>query len=153
MVQIISKNRKAWHEYFVEERLEAGIVLTGTEVKSCRDGRVNFKDAYCDFRNGELYVVQMHISPYPHAGPHFNHEPERPRKLLMHRRELKRLLGKIKEKGFTLVPLALYLKGPRIKLEIGLVRGKKLHDKRESIKQRDADRNLRAAIKEQARSQ
>jgi len=147
MVQIIAKNKKAKHDYFVEERLEAGLVLQGTEVKSCREGRINFKDAYCDFLNGELYVLQMHISPYPHAGV-FNHEPERPRKLLLHKRELKRLLGKIKEKGLTLVPLALYLKGNRIKLEIGLARGKKLYDKRESIKQRDTERQLRAAVKE-----
>ncbi len=152
MVQIIAKNKKAYHNYFVEERLEAGLVLTGTEVKSCRDGRVNFKDAYCDFRDAELYVLQMHISHYPHASAHFNHEPERPRKLLLHRRELKRLLGKIKEKGLTLVPLAIYLKGNRIKLEIGLCRGKKSYDKRETIKQRDEARNLRTVMKERSRS-
>lgn len=151
MVQIIAKNRKAFHNYFVDEKMEAGMVLTGSEVKSCRDGRVNFKDAYCDFRNGELFVFLMHISPYPHAGP-YNHEPERPRKLLMHRRELRRLAGKIQEKGLTLVPLAMYLKDGRIKLELGLAKGKRMYDKRAAIKERDANRQLRAEIKEQART-
>ncbi len=144
----IARNRKARHDYFIEDTMEAGIALVGTEVKSCREGRASFKDAYCDFIDGELYLLQMHISPYTHASPQLNHDPERPRKLLLHKRELRHLLGKIKEKGLTIVPLAIYLKNNRIKVEIALAKGKRQYDKRETIKKRDVDRQLRAAVKE-----
>jgi len=146
MVKIISKNKKAFHDYYVEEKIEAGISLLGTEVKSCREGKVNFKDAHCDFRKGELFLIGTHISPYTHAWK-FNHEPERERKLLLSKRELRRLIGKIKEKGYTLVPLAMYVKGRWIKVEIGLAKGKKLHDKREVARAKEIERQIRTDIK------
>ncbi len=142
----ITYNRQARHEYMVLETLEAGIELFGTEVKSLRAGSVNLKDAWCEFKDGELFVRQMHISPYDH-GNIFNRDPLRPRKLLLHRRELTRLFGQVKQQGLTLVPLQLYFKGSRVKMEIGLCRGKKLYDKRADAARRDADRDIDRALK------
>ena len=147
MVKILAKNKKAYHNYFIEEKIEAGIVLTGTEVKSCREGKISFKDSYCDFEEGELYLKGVYIAPYKHASPTFNHDPERDRKLLLHKRELKRLIGKIKEKGYTIVPLSFYLKGKHIKVEIALAKGKKLYDKREAERKRDLERMVRSELK------
>ena len=143
----IAANRKAFHDYFVEERFEAGIQLHGTEVKSLRLGTVNLKDAFCHVKNGELFAQGMHISPYE-KGNIFNRDPLRPKKLLMHKREITRLYGKIKQDGYALIPLSLYFKGPLVKVEIGLCKGKKLHDKRESLAQKDAVRDMDRKIKE-----
>lgn len=137
----ITTNRKALHNYFVDEEYEAGIVLLGTEVKSLREGRVQLTDAYARFEDNELWLVNAHISPYSH-GTHENHEPERPRKLLMHRRELNRLRNKVETAGFTLIPLELYFNGSNVKARIGLCRGKKLFDKRETIRKREAARDI-----------
>lgn len=145
-VKIVAKNSKAFHEYFVEERFEAGIELFGTEVKSIRLGTLNLKDAWCSVKDGELWVRQMHISPYE-KGNIFNKDPRRPRRLLMHKREIQRLFAKIKQDGYSLVPLSIYFRGPRVKLEIGLAKGKKLYDKREAAAKRDAKREMDRAIK------
>ncbi len=147
--RIIAQNKKAYHEYFVEEKYEAGISLFGTEVKSIRAGAVNLKDAYCSFKNGELYVLGMHISPYE-KGNIFNREPLRDRKLLMHRRELNKLFGVVSQKGLTLVPLSLYFSGKNVKVEVGLCRGKKLYDKRETDAEKQAAREMDRRIKEQS---
>lgn len=141
-VKLIQRNKKAFFNYEILERLEAGLVLTGSEVKSIRDGKVSIQEAYAKVRDGEVWVVGMDISPYPQAGPYHNHEPRRPRKLLLHRREIQRLIGKTQEKGLTLIPLALYFKGGYAKLEIGLARGKKQYDKRQAIREREAKRAL-----------
>jgi SsrA-binding protein len=143
----ITVNRKAFHDYFVEERFEAGISLVGTEVKSIRNGGVNLKDAFCTITNGELFVRGMHISPYE-KGNIFNKDPVRPRRLLMHKREILKLHGKIMQEGFTLIPLSLYFLESRVKVEIGLCKGKKLHDKRDSDAERSAKREIDKAIKE-----
>lgn len=143
----IAKNSKAFHDYFVEERFEAGIALAGTEVKSIRQGGVNLKDAFCGIKDGEMSLLGMHISPYE-KGNIFNKDPRRPRRLLMHKREILRLYAKIKQDGYTLIPLSLYFKGPRVKVEIGLCKGKKLYDKRESDAQRDAKREMDRAMKQ-----
>ena len=143
----IAANRKAFHDYFVEERFEAGIVLHGTEVKSLRQGAVNLKEAFCHVKNGELFVQGMHISPYE-KGNIFNRDPLRPKKLLMHKREIARLYGKVKQEGYALIPLRLYLKGPLVKMELGLCKGKKLHDKRNSEAQKDARRDMDRTVKE-----
>ena len=143
----IASNRKAFHDYFVEERFEAGIQLHGTEVKSLRQGTVNLKDAFCHVKNGELFAQGMHISPYE-KGNIFNRDPLRPKKLLMHKREITRLYGKVKQDGYALIPLSLYFKGPLVKVEIGLCKGKKLHDKRESLAQKDAKRDMDRKMKE-----
>ena len=135
----IAANRKAYHDYFVEDRYEAGIELFGTEVKSIRGGKVNLKDSYARVKNGEVFVIGMHVSPYE-KGNIFNKDPLRPRKLLMHKYEINKLMGKIKEKGMTLVPLKVYFKGSLVKVEIGLARGKKLYDKRDDIAKRDQKR-------------
>jgi len=127
--------------------LEAGIALTGSEVKSLREGRLQLKDSYARVEQGELYLLKAHISPYK-AGGYANHEPERPRKLLVHRRELKRLIGKTEQKGLTLIPLQFYFLGPYVKVELGLARGKKVHDKRATLRERDLAREAHAAIKE-----
>jgi SsrA-binding protein len=140
-IKIIATNKKAWHNFTIESEYEAGIVLSGTEVKSIRQGRVSFQDAYADVKNNELFLRQLHITPYKYAY-YSNHEPLRTRKLLLHRYEIKKLLGKIKEKGYTLVPLKIYFKRDKIKVLIGLCKGKKLYDKRESIKQRDLKREM-----------
>src|SRR5205807_971377 len=144
--KLIASNRKAFHDYFVLQKIEAGIALTGTEVKSLREARVNLKDSYVDFSRGEAFLVGAHISPYSH-GNRENHEPERKRKLLLHRREIDRLQGQVVEKGLTVVPLRLYFKSGRVKAEIAVVRGKKLFDKRESEKRRELDREAEAAMK------
>jgi len=140
-IKIVTENRKARHEFFIDDEIEAGMVLRGTEVKSLREGRANLKDAYGKIRNGELYIYQVHISPYPFAY-YDNHEPLRPRKLLLHKAELKRLIGKVQEKGFTLVPLRIYFKNGKAKIKIALARGKRKYDKRESIKEREMKREL-----------
>ena len=148
--RIIAQNRKAWHEYFVDEKYEAGIALYGTEVKSIRNGAVNLKDSYCSLKNGELYVLGMHISPYE-KGNIFNREPLRDRKLLMHKREIMKLGGLVTQKGYTLVPLSLYFSGKNVKVEIGLCRGKKLYDKRDSAAEKQANREMDRRIKDQSR--
>ncbi|MDY6825950.1 MAG: SsrA-binding protein SmpB [Bacillota bacterium] len=150
MSKIISTNRKARHDYHIEETYEAGIVLTGTEVKSVRNSRVNLKDSYARVENGELFLYNMHISPYE-PGNRFNHDPLRVRKLLMHRMEINRLAGKIKEKGYALIPLRIYLSGGLIKIELGLARGKKLYDKRRDIAERDSKREMERAFREKQR--
>ena len=137
----IAANRKAFHEYFVDERYEAGISLCGTEVKSIRAGAVNLKDSYCDIKNGELFVIGMHVSPYE-KGNIFNRDPLRMRKLLMHRREILKLHAQVSQKGYTLVPLSLYFKDSRVKVEIGLCRGKKLYDKRDAAAEKQTAREV-----------
>ncbi|MGH7334888.1 MAG: SsrA-binding protein SmpB [Candidatus Rokuibacteriota bacterium] len=139
--QSIATNRKARHEYEILEVLEAGLVLRGTEVKALRTGQVNFKDSFATIRNNEAWLRGCHISPYSH-GTDANHEPERDRKLLLHRREIARLMGKVAERGLTIVPLRLYFKQGRAKVEIGLARGKKLHDKRSSLREREVAREM-----------
>ena len=145
-IKIVAKNREAYHEYFVEEKLEAGIELFGTEVKSIRAGTLNLKDAWCGVKNGELFVNQMHISPYE-KGNIFNKDPRRPRRLLVHRREISRLYGKVKQDGYALIPLSVYFKNSHVTLEIGLCTGKKLYDKRQDAAIRDAKREMERAMK------
>jgi SsrA-binding protein len=140
--QRVAQNKKAWHDYFVLERFEAGIELFGTEVKSIRQGRLNLKDAWCSVKAGELFVNGMHVSPYE-QGNIFNRDPTRARRLLMHKREIVRLFGKIKQEGLTLIPLSVYFLRGRAKVELGLCKGKKLYDKRETIAKRDAERRMR----------
>ncbi len=147
-IKSVANNRKAYHDYFVEEKFEAGIQLAGTEVKSIRQGAVNLKDSFAIVKDGELMVHGMHISPYE-KGNIFNKDPMRPRKLLMHKRV--RLYAKVKQDGYALVPLSLYLKGPRVKLELGLCKGKKLYDKREDAAARDAKREMDRAKKDRFR--
>lgn len=142
-VKLVQRNKKAYFNYEIAEKLEAGLVLKGSEVKSIRDGKVSIAEAYARMKNGEVWVVGMDVAPYPQAGPYNNHEPRRPRKLLLHRSEIRKLAGKIQQKGLTLVPLALYFKDGYAKLEIGVARGKKQYDKRQTIKDREADRDLR----------
>ncbi|MBR2930785.1 MAG: SsrA-binding protein SmpB [Clostridia bacterium] len=142
----IADNRKARHDYFVIEVYEAGIELFGTEVKSLRRGGVNLKDSYCEIDGGEMFALGVHISPYE-QGNIFNREPLRPKKLLMHKREIMKLTGLVSREGYTLVPLSLYFKGSRVKMAVGLCKGKKLYDKRDSIAKRDADRDIERAMK------
>ncbi|RIK28357.1 MAG: SsrA-binding protein [Chloroflexi bacterium] len=144
-VRIVATNRKAFHDYFVQETFEAGIALTGTEIKSVRAGALNLRDAYAQVRGGELWLENVHISP----GNRFNVDPYRTRKLLMHRKEINRLMGRAQEKGLTIVPLRVYLKKNRAKVEIALVKGKRQYDKRETISQRDAAREIERALKTQ----
>ena len=147
----VAQNRKARHDYFVLETFECGIALTGTEIKSVRDGKVNLKEGYAVIRGGELWLVGVHISPYE-KGSYYNHEPLRDRKLLMKRHEILRLLSKVREKGLTLVPLSVYLKeGKRAKVELALVKGKLLHDKRDSLAERDAKRDIERAVRRSER--
>lgn len=148
-VKVIAQNKKAFHDYFVEEKYEAGISLCGTEVKSIRAGGVNLKDSYCSFEGGEMFVTGMHISPYEH-GNIFNHEPRRERRLLMHRREIMKLQGLVQQKGYTLVPLSLYFSRGYVKVEIGLCRGKKLYDKRDADAKRQADRDMDRHMKDRS---
>lgn len=148
--RVVAQNKKARHDYFVQEAFEAGIELCGTEVKSVRMGRVNLKDAWCDIDGGELFVNGMHVSPYE-KGNIFNKDPVRRRRVLMHKREIMRLYGLLKQQGLTLIPLELYFKGPHVKLEIGLCKGKKMYDKREDIAKRDAKREADRAMKERFR--
>lgn len=146
-IKQIAVNRQARHEYFVEETMEAGIELFGTEVKSLRNGGLNLKDSWCSFEKGELFVRQMHISPYD-KGNIFNRDPLRPKKLLLHRRELNRLYGLVKQQqGLTLIPLQAYFKGSRVKIELGVCRGKKLYDKRADAAKRDAKRDIERAMR------
>lgn len=146
-IRIISKNKKAAFDYFIINKYEAGIELYGTEIKSIRLGNVNLKDSYCEIEDGEMYVLGMHISPYE-KGSYFNKEPLRPKKLLMHKREIMTLFGKVKQEGLTLIPLSLYFKGAKAKLEIGLCKGKKLYDKRDSIAKKESDRQIERQLKE-----
>ncbi|RKD21879.1 SsrA-binding protein [Ammoniphilus oxalaticus] len=148
--KVIAQNRKAFHDYHIEDRYEAGIVLTGTEIKSIRAGRVNLRDSFAQVRRGEAFLHNMHISPYEQGNRH-NHEPLRMRKLLLHRQEIDRIFGMMREKGYTLVPTRLYLKNGLAKVEVALARGKKQYDKREAIKQRDAKREMDRAIKDRLR--
>ena len=145
--KIISQNKKAYHDYFVEEKYEAGIELCGTEVKSIRAGNVNLKDPYCDIKDGEIFVVGMHVSPYEH-GNIFNRDPLRKRRLLMHKREILKLHGHVAQKGMSLIPISLYFSGSNVKVEVGLCRGKKMYDKRDSIAKRDADREIDRKMKD-----
>lgn len=149
-IKQISYNRQARHNYFVEESMEVGIELFGTEVKSLRRGGLNLKEAWCAFENGELFVKQMHISPYE-QGNIFNKDPMRERKLLLHRRELNRLYGLVKQQGVSIVPLQAYFKGSRVKLEIGVCKGKKLYDKRDDAAKRDAKRDIDRALRQNNR--
>jgi len=149
-IKTITKNKKGYHDYFVEETYEAGIQLVGTEVKSLRQGGVNLRDSWCDIQDGEIFIKQMHISPYE-KGNIFNKDPMRPRKLLMHRREISRLAGLVAQKGLTLIPLSLYFKGSRVKAEIGVCRGKKLYDKREDAAKKAAQRDIDRAMKDRGR--
>lgn len=145
--KVFAKNRRAFHDYHIEEKYEAGMVLTGTEVKSIRSGKVNLKDSYARIENGEMFVHNMHISPYE-QGNRFNHEPLRKRKLLMHRKEISRFIGLTREKGYTLIPLQIYAKKGFIKVEIALARGKKQYDKRDALAAKEAKREVERAFKE-----
>ena len=140
-IKLICRNRKAYFEYTIDDLYEAGLVLKGTEVKSLRLGKANIEDSFARFRDGEIFLLNAHISPYPHASGE-NHDPTRPRKLLLHRREMKRLFGKLTERGYTLIPLKLYFKNGKAKLTIALAKGKRKYDKREAIKRRDEKRDL-----------
>ena len=146
-VKQVARNQKAYHDYFIEEKFEAGIELAGTEVKSIRMGNVNLKDSFCLIKDGQLSVLGMHISPYE-KGNIFNKDPRRPRRLLMHKREIMRLYGKVKQDGYALIPLSVYFKGSRVKVNVGLCKGKKLYDKRQSAAERDAKRQIERAMKE-----
>ena len=149
-IKIAAQNRKAYHDYFVEDKYEAGIELCGTEVKSIRAGTMNLKDSYCTVQDGELFVHSMHISPYEH-GNIFNRDPDRDRRLLMHKREILRLYGRIKQDGYALIPLSLYFKNSKVKVEIGLAKGKKLYDKREAAAERSAKREMDRTMKSYGR--
>lgn len=149
-LRTIAQNKKAFHDYFVEESMEAGIELAGTEVKSLRQGRVNLKDSWCSVVNGELLLNGVHISPYEH-GNIFNRDPVRVRRLLMHRREIMRLFGLVKQDGYSLIPLSLYFKGSRVKVQVGLCKGKKNYDKRADMAERAAKRDMERAMKERNR--
>lgn len=146
-LKVLATNRKAYHDYFIEETYEAGVALTGTEIKSVRVGSLNLRDSYAQVRNGELWLMNVHIAPYEPASRE-NADPYRERKLLMHRKEILRLASRAQEKGLTLVPVRAYLKKNRAKIEVGLARGKKLYDKRDSIAKRDSEREMRRAVKE-----
>ena len=150
-IKLVSKNPVAYHNFNIEDKYEAGIVLTGTEIKSIRKGMVNLKDSYANFKNGECYIYSMHISPYEH-GNIFNKDPLRDRKLLLNKRELNKILGKVKQDGYSLVPISLYFKGSYVKLEIGLGKGKKLYDKRQDIAKKDAERRLQKALRNKEKS-
>ena len=150
MQKIIAKNPTARHNYTIVNTLEAGIVLTGTEIKSIRNGKVNIKDSYAAIRKGEVYIYGMHISPYEH-GNIFNKDPLRDRKLLFHKQEIRKLIGQIQQKGYTLVPISLYWSGNKVKLELGIGKGKKLYDKRQDIAKKDAEMKMRKALKENLR--
>ena len=144
--KLISKNPTAYHNYFIEDKLETGIVLSGTEIKSIRFGKVNLKDTYATIKNGEVYIIGMHISPYEH-GNIFNKDPLRDRKLLLNKREINKLIGLVKQKGYSLVPISLYFKGSLVKLELGIGKGKKLYDKRQEIAKKDANKQILANLK------
>ena len=148
--KIITQNRKAYHDYFVDEKYEAGIALFGTEVKSIRNGSVNLKDSCCSVKDGELYVIGMHVSPYE-KGNIFNREPLRDRKLLMHKREIMKIGGLMTQKGYTLVPLSLYFSGKNVKVELGLCRGKKLYDKRDALAEKQTNREIDRRMRDQSK--
>lgn len=148
--KVLATNRKAFHDFFIEETHEAGIALTGTEIKSVRAGAVNLRDSYAVVREGQMWLQNVHISPYE-AGNRFNVDPYRTRKLLLHRKEINRMMGRVQEKGLTIVPLRMYLKKNRAKVEIALVKGKREFDKRDTISKRDADREIQRAMKERDR--
>jgi SsrA-binding protein len=150
-MNVVAKNSKAYHDYFVEDTIEAGIVLVGTEVKSLRAGKANLTDSYVLIKDGEIFLFNCHIAPYTH-GNRLNHEPTRTRKLLLKRKEIERLRGKLITKGYRLIPLKIYFKGSYAKVEIGLCKGKAQYEKRETIKKREADREMQKAIKERNRS-
>ncbi len=145
-IKIVCQNRKAYHDYSIEETIEAGIQLLGTEVKSLRDGKANLKDSYVLIKDSEVILLNCHISPYSH-GNILNHDPLRTRKLLLHRKEIERLRGKMQQKGYTLIPLKIYFKGPYAKVEVGLAKGKRQYEKRETIKEREAKRDIEKAMK------
>ncbi len=145
-VKVVASNPKAFHDYFIEDRYEAGIVLTGSEIKSVREGRVNLRDSFVLIKDGEAWLMNAHIAPYKQAGRE-NHDPRRPRKLLLHRYQINRLIGRVQEKGYTIVPLQMYIKGRWAKVEIALARGKKLYDKRRAIAEREAERRIRRALR------
>ncbi len=145
-MKVVCTNRKAYHDYHIEDTLEAGIALLGTEVKSLRDGRANLKESYAVIKGGEMFLVNCHISPYSH-GNIANHDPLRERKLLLHEAEITRLAGKVAQKGYSLIPLKIYLKGPRFKVELGLAKGKRFFEKREAIKEREAKKEIEKALK------
>ena len=146
-IKLIAQNKKAFHDFFIEETYECGIELVGTEVKSLREGRVNLKDSYASISNGEVYIKNMHISPYE-KGNIFNKDPLRERKLLLHKYEILKLVGKIKEKGYSLIPTKVYLKNSLVKVELALAKGKKLYDKREDIAKKDAKRDMERKLKD-----
>lgn len=148
---VVADNRKARHDYDIEEIFEAGIVLTGSEIKSVRAGRINLRGSYARVYQDEVFLYEAHISPYEQSGTYFNHEPTRPRKLLLHRREIKRIDGLIRQKGLTLVPTKVYFKGRRAKVELGVARGKKHYDKREDIAKRESQRDIERAMKSRTR--
>ena len=148
--KLISKNPTAYHNYTIEDKLEAGIVLSGTEIKSIRNGKANLKDSYAIIKNCEVYIVGMHISPYEH-GNIFNKDPLRDRKLLLNKREINKLIGLTKQKGYSLVPISLYFKGSLVKVELGIGKGKKLYDKRQDIAKKDAERRINQAMKQKYR--
>ncbi len=148
--RIIAQNRKAYHDYFVDEKYEAGIALFGTEVKSVRGGAVNLKDSYCTVKDGELYALGVHISPYE-KGNIFNREPRRDRKLLMHKKEIMKLGGLMTQKGYTLVPLSMYFSGKNVKVEVGLCRGKKLYDKRDALAEKQTNREIDRRMRDQSK--
>ncbi|HHX95936.1 MAG TPA: SsrA-binding protein SmpB [Clostridia bacterium] len=150
-VRVVTENRKAHHDYFIEETHEAGIVLVGTEVKSLRAGKVNLKDSFAQIEKGEMFLYNVHISPYD-PGNRFNVDPLRPRKLLLHKREINRLLGKVKQQGMTLIPLKIYFKKGRAKVELALAKGKKVYDKRRVMAERDAQREMARALREKERN-
>lgn len=150
-IKIVAKNSKAYHDYFIEDRFEAGIELFGTEVKSIRQGNLNLKDSYCIIKDGEMAVHGMHISPYE-QGNIFNKDPRRPRRLLMHKREILRLYAKVKQDGYSLIPLSVYFKNSHVKVELGLGKGKKLYDKRESAAVKDAKREMDRTMKSARRN-
>jgi len=146
-IKVVAENRKAFHDYYIEDRVEAGIILTGTEIKSIRNGRVNLKDSYARLDDGEVWVHQMHISPYE-QGNRFNHDPLRPRKLLLHRSEINKLIGKIQQQGLTLIPIKIYLKKGMAKVELAVGQGKKNYDKRQALAEREGKRDIERALRD-----
>jgi SsrA-binding protein len=149
-IKTVSRNKKAYHDYFIEETYEAGLELYGTEVKSIREGKVNLKDAWCQVKDGEIFALGMHISPYE-KGNIFNRDPMRPKRLLMHKREINKLFGLTKQQGYAIIPLSVYFVKGRAKLEVGLCKGKKLYDKREAAAEKDARRNIDRTLKSAGR--
>lgn len=149
-VKVVAVNRRATHDYFIDERYEAGMALTGTEIKSIREGRINLREGYARVVNGEVFLTNVHIAPYE-QGNRYNHEPLRDRKLLLHRNQIAELVGRVRQRGYTLIPMQVYLKNGRAKVEIGLARGKHQYDKRESIAKRDAQRDIERALRERRR--